>query len=209
MKTFAAVCTGAAALAAAAVAAPPVTVTMTASPTTVAYGKAVAFSGQVSVKKANQQVGIESVACGTTNAKKEATVRTVANGTYTASVTPAIGGTYHATFKNGASQPVVISVKPLVDLKRVKRGSFTASVTAGQSLTGKFVLFQRYKKLKKRWVQVKRVALKTSAAGTKPTVVSSVSFTSKLRAGTRVRAMISKAQAGPCYLPATSKSLRA
>jgi hypothetical protein len=209
MKTLVAVCIAAAAVTAAAVAAPPVTVTMTATPTTVAYGQKVAFSGQVSVKKANQQVGIESVACGTTSAKKETTVRTVANGTYSASVAPTIGGTYHATFKAGASGPVAISVKPVLELKRVKRGSYTASVTAGQSLTGKYVLFQRYKKLKKRWVQVKRVALKTATAGTKPTVVSSVSFTSKLRAGTRVRAMLSKAQAGPCYLPATSKSLRA
>ena len=209
MKTLVAVCIAAAAVTAAAVAAPPITVTMTATPTTVAYGQKVAFSGQVSTKKANQQVGIEAVACGTTSAKKEASVKTVANGNYTASVTPTIGGTYRATFKNGTSQPVVISVKPLVQLKRVKRGSFTASVTAGQSLTGKFVLFQRYKKLKKRWVQVKRLALKTAAPGTKPTVVSSVAFTSKVRAGTRVRAMISKAQAGPCYLPATSKSLRA
>jgi hypothetical protein len=187
MKTLVAVCIAAAAVTAAAVAAPPVTVTMTATPTTVAYGQKVAFSGQVSVKKANQQVGIESVACGTTSAKKETTVRTVANGTYSASVAPTIGGTYHATFKAGASGPVAISVKPVLELKRVKR----------------------YKKLRKRWVQVKRVALKTATAGTKPTVVSSVSFTSKLRAGTRVRAMLSKAQAGPCYLPATSKSLRA
>lgn len=210
MKTFAAVCTGAAVLAAAAVAAPPITVSLTATPTTVAYGKAVAFSGQIATKKANQQVGIEAVACGATSAKKEASVKTVANGNFTASVTPTIGGTYRATFKNGTSQPIVISVKPLLELKRVKAGSFTASVTAGQALTGKYVLFQRYKKLKKRWVQVKRVVLKTSAAGTsKPTVVSSVSFTSKVRAGTRVRAMITKAQAGPCYLPATSKSLRA
>ena len=71
------------------------------------------------------------------------------------------------------------------------------------------MLFQRYKKLRKRWVQVKRIALKTALAGTKPTVVSSVAFKAKLAAGTRVRVMISKAQAGPCYVPATSKSLRA
>jgi hypothetical protein len=209
MKTLVAVCISAAAVTAAAVAAPPVTLTLTANPTTVAYGKPVAFSGQVSTKKANQQVVLEGTACGAKNATKAATVKTTANGNYTVSATPAIGTTYRANFKNATSQPVVIAVKPVLELKRVKRGSFTANVTAGQALTGKFVLFQRYKKLKKRWVQVKRLALKTSVAGTKPTVVSSVSFTSKLRAGTRVRVMISKVQAGPCYLTAASKSIRA
>jgi hypothetical protein len=209
MKTFVAVCIAAAAVAAAAVAAPPVTVTLTANPTSVAYGKPVAFSGQVSTKQANQQVVLEGTACGAKTATKAAAVKTTANGNYTTSVTPSLGTTYRAKFKNGTSQPVVVSVKPVLELKRVARGSFIANVTAGQALTGKFVLFQRYKKLKKRWVQVKRLALKTSVAGTKPTVVSSVSFKSRLRAGTRVRVMISKAQAGPCYLTAASKSIRA
>jgi hypothetical protein len=209
MKTLAAVCIGAAALAAAAVAAPPVTVTLTANPTVVAYGKPVALAGQVSTKKANQQVVLQGTACGSTNATKAATAKTIANGNYTASVTPALGTTYRASFKNGTSQPVVIGVRPVLELKRVARGSFTANVTAGQALTGKYVLFQRYKKLTKRWVQVKRLALTTSVAGTKPTVVTSVSFKSKLRAGTRVRVMISKIQAGPCYVQATSKSIRA
>lgn len=185
------------------------TVTLTATPTVVSYGQKVTFSGQVSTKKANQQVVIQGTACGSTNTTKAATVKTVANGMYTVRATPALGTTYRASFKNGTSQPVVITVKPVLELKRVARGSFTANVTAGQALTGKFVLFQRYKKLKKRWVQVKRMALKTSVAGTKPTVVSSVSFKSTLRAGTRVRVMISKAQAGPCYLAAASKSIRA
>ena len=209
MKTLAAVCICAAGFAVAAVAAPPVTVTLTASPTVVAYGKPTTLAGQVSTKQANQQVVIQGTACGSTKATKAATVKTTANGNYTIPVTPALGTTYRANFKNGTSQPVAIAVKPVLQLKRPARGSFTASVTAGQALTGKFVLFQRYKKLTRRWVQVKRLALKTSVAGTKPTVVSSVSFKSKLRAGTRVRVMISKAQAGPCYLTAASKSIRA
>ncbi|HSB38219.1 MAG TPA: hypothetical protein VLD13_03950 [Gaiellaceae bacterium] len=185
------------------------TLTLTATPTTVAYGGKVVLSGQVSTKKANQQVVIEGTACGSTNTVKAATVKTVANGVYSVSVTPAIGTTYRGNFKNGTSQPVAVTVKPVLELKRVARGSFTANVTAGQALTGKYVLFQRYKKLRRRWAQVKRIALKTALAGTKPTVVSSVSFKSKLPAGTRVRVMISKAQAGPCYLQAASKSLRA
>ena len=123
MKTFAAVCIAATALAAAAFAAPPVTLTLNANPSVVAYGKPVTLSGQVSTKKANQQVVIQGTACGATSATKAATVRTTANGAYTASVTPALGTTYRGNFKNGTSQPVVVGVKPLLELKRVARAS--------------------------------------------------------------------------------------
>jgi hypothetical protein len=40
-------------------------------------------------------------------------------------------------------------------------------------------------------------------------MVSSVSFTSKLTRGTRVRLLITAKQVGPCYAAATSKTLRA
>jgi hypothetical protein len=98
----------------------------------------------------------------------------------------------------------------VLQLTRVARGSFTAKATAGQALTGKFVSFQRYKKLSKRWVQVKRVKLAAAVPGTtKPTMISSVSFKAKLVRGTRVRVLISAAQAAPCYVKAASKSIRA
>jgi len=208
MRRLAAVCIATAALAAPATAAAP-TVTLAASATSVAYGAKVTLSGQISTKKANQQIGLEGTVCPATKATKEGTARTTATGAFSAALAPAASTKYQATYKNGQSAVVTVSVKPLVALKRVARGSYTASVTAGMSLTGKFVLFQRYKKLKRRWVQVKRVALASAVAGTKPTVVSSVSFKSRVASGTRVRAMFSKTQAGPCYLPAASKSLRA
>ena len=89
-------------------------------------------------------------------------------------------------------------------------GSYSAKATAAQALTGKFVLFQRYRKASKRWVQVKRLALGAAVPGTtKPAMVSSVAFKAKLPRGTRVRLAITAKQAGPCYAAATSKSLRA
>jgi len=210
MRAFAAVCIVGAALAAAATAAPSVTVTIAASAPTVAYGGPLTLTGQVSTKKANQRIVVEATECGSTKATKVATVQTAANGLYTVAVKPTLGTSYRASFKNNHSGALAITVKPSLVLTKTARGSFTANVTAGQALTGKFVLFQRYKKLRKRWVQVKRLALATAVAGpTKPTMISSVSFKSRLARGTRVRMFISKAQAAPCYLNAASKSLRA
>jgi hypothetical protein len=210
MKALAAAALAAGALAGVAGAAPPVVMTLAASAPSVAYGGAVTLSGQLGSKQANQQISIQATQCGSTKQTKAATVRTAANGTFSVAVKPTIGTVYEGRYKNGTSPTVSVAVKPLLALTRVARGSFTAKATAGQALTGKFVLFQRYKKLSKRWKQVKRVAFATAVAGpTKPTMITSVSFKAKVARGTRVRAMISSAQAGPCYLKVTSKSIRA
>jgi hypothetical protein len=210
MRTFVAAALAGAALAGVAGAAPPVTMTLVANVPSVAYGGPVTLSGQISTKQANQQVVIKATECGSTKQAKAATVKTGANGTFSTSVKPTLGTSYVGTFKNGMSPVVPITVKPVLQLTRVARGSFTAKATAGQALTGKYVSFQRYKKLRKRWAQVKRVKLGQAVPGaTKPTMISSVSFKAKITRGTRLRVLISAAQAAPCYVKAASKSIRA
>jgi hypothetical protein len=199
-----------AALAAAASAAPLVdTLTLTATPTTVAYGKAVALNGVLSTHKANQTIKIAATECGQQASKTIANVKTNATGAYTANVTPTVNTSYQASQKTTKSPNVAVKVAPVVKLQKIRRGSYTVSVTSAQDLKGKAILFQRYSKLRKRWVQVKRVLLTTTTAGTRPTMVSSVSFKARVAKGTRVRAALSKAQAAPCYVAATSNSVRA
>jgi hypothetical protein len=198
----------AAALASAAAAAAP-TLTLTPSATVVNYGSPLTLSGLLAPAKANQTVTVGATACGTPHATKVTTAKTTATGAYSAAVTPAAGTTYQASFKNASSATVAIAVRPLLALTKGASHAWTAKVTAGQSLTGKAVLFQRYSKLRKRWVQVKRVVLGAAAAGPKPpTMITSATFTSKLARGTRVRVMLSGAQAAPCYVTATSATLR-
>jgi hypothetical protein len=209
-KILTAVAVTGAALAAAATAAAPVTVTLAANATVLDYGKPVTVSGTLSSQKANQAIAIQATECGSTKATKAATVRTTTNGAYTSPVTPALATSYQATYKTAKSAAVAVTVRPLLQLTRVKRNSYTAKVTAGRSLKGKAILFQRYSKLRKRWVQVKRVVLLTEAPGTaKPTIVATASFGAKAPLRARVRLLISTAQAAPCYLTATSNIVRA
>jgi hypothetical protein len=199
-----------AALAGIAGAAPPVTLTLATSAPVVTYGAPVTLSGTISTQKANQAIAIQATECGSTKPVKAANPKTVANGVFSVAVTPTTGTSYQATLRNDKSPAVAVAVRPLLELKKVATGSYTAKATAAQALTGKFVLFQRYKKLRKRWVQVKRLALGAAVPGTtKPAMVSSVSFKAKLPRGTRVRLLISALQAKPCYVTATSKTLRA
>jgi hypothetical protein len=196
------------ALASAASAASPA-LTLASSAPTVAYGKSVTLSGMLTPAKANQQITITALACGTTKTANVARVKTTATGSYSASVTPTVGTSYQATQKALKSAPVMVNVKPVIVIKRVKRGSFTASVTAGMDLKGKPLLFQRYATVRKRWVQVKKVTLTTSVPGpAKPTVIASAPFKAKVARRARVRLVISKAQAAPCYVTAKSNVVR-
>lgn len=208
MKPLAVALVLGAALTTAAGAAAP-TLTLASSATVVSYGKPVTLSGQLTGGKPNQTVAVDGTLCGTTRAAKVTSAKTTATGAYSAAVTPTGGTSYQATYKNVTSPAVAVAVRPLLAL--TKSGTtWTAKVTAGQALTGKAVLFQRYVKKTKRWKQVKRVLLGTSTPGpARPTVVSSVTFTARLARGTRVRLAISTAQAAPCYVAATSASLRA
>jgi hypothetical protein len=207
-KTIAVVGVAGAALAAAALAV-ATTLTLVASARSVVYGKTVTLTGVLSTQKANQQITIGAVECGTTKSTNVAKVRTTTNGAYTATVTPTTGTTYQATWKTVKSSSLAVAVTPLAQLTRVARNSFSASVSAAADLKGKSLLLQRYRKLTKRWVKVKNVVLTTSApATTKPTIVSSAAFKTKLARGTRVRVVLTKTQAAPCYAPATSNSVK-
>jgi hypothetical protein len=207
-RTIAAAALAAGALAAGALAATQ-TLTLTATPTTVVYGKTTTLSGQLTPAQQNQNITVQAEACGTTTFKRAANVKTTSTGAFTTTVTPTELTTYKATLKQTESPTVVIKVKPVVQLKRVARRSYSVAVTAGASLVGKSVTFQRYSTLRHKWLRVKNVALTKMIAGTKPTVVSSAAFKSKVKAKTRVRALLPLAQAQPCYISATSNTVRA
>jgi hypothetical protein len=207
MKLLATAVVAAAALATAATAATP-TLTLAASAPAVLYGKPVTLTGTLSTLQANQVVTIKGVACGTTKSTNAARTKTTANGAYTATATPVVTTTYQAFQKSVQSNTVAVAVKPVVALKRLARGSFQGSVTAGLDFKGKSLLFQRYATLRKRWVQVKKVTLTTSVPGTKPTIVSSAKFKAKAPKRARVRLVLTKAQAAPCYAAANSNTVR-
>lgn len=209
MKILSAIVVGAALAAAAAAAPLATTLTLTATPTSVVYGKALTLSGALSPAKANQNVKLAATECGQSASKTIATVKTNASGAYTSPATPTVNTIYQATQKATKSPTVVVTVAPVLKLQRVARGSYKVSVTSALDLKGKAVLFQRYSKTRKRWVQVKRVLLATTTPGTKPTIVTSAAFKAKVARRVRVRAVLSKAQAAPCYIAATSNSVRA
>jgi hypothetical protein len=209
MRILAAILTAAALAGPATAAVLATTLTLTATPTTIAYGKAVALKGALSTNKANQNVKVDAAECGQSTSKTVGTAKTTSAGAYTINVTPIVNTSYQATQKNTKSPTVAVTVAPVLKLTRVRRGSYKVSVTSAIDFKGKAVLFQRYSKKRKRWIQVKRVLLTATSAGTKPAMISTAAFKAKVAKGVRVRAALSKAQAAPCYIGAASNSVRA
>jgi plastocyanin len=184
-------------------------VSLKATPAQVAYGKPSTMSGSVSSGAAGEAVTLEAKQCGQTAFARAATATSAAGGAWTATASPTMNTVYRASWKNARSAELTEAVAPALRLKRVRRGRFTASLTAAQAFTGKFVVAQRYVRTKRAWKAVKRVTLKTAKPGTAPTVVTSAGFRLRVPRGTRLRIMLGQDQAGTCYAASRSGAIRA
>jgi plastocyanin len=175
--------------------------------TLVGYGGAVTLSGALSSQRANEQVTIEARACGATSFTRVTTVTTTAAGAYSFTVKPLKNTTYQVRNRAATSAQVSVRVRPAITLGKVAPRRFTIRVRASDSFAGKAVAVQRFNAATRRWVLVRYVALRANSTGVAPTVISSVTFTQKLRARTRVRVVMGTATAGSCYTPGISNTV--
>ena len=183
-------------------------ITMKASAAQVGYGGTLTLSGTVSSGVAGETVNIDAMPCGATSFTRLAQARSAAQGAWSYPVKPAVNTSYRSSWKNATSAPFAAKVGPVVALKRVRAGRFTASVTAAQSFVGKYVVLQRYVRARRAWKTVKRVTLKTVTPGTAPTQVSFAGFRARGTRGARLRLLLTQPQAGACYVASRSAAIR-
>jgi plastocyanin len=184
-------------------------VSLTATPPTITYGASTTLGGNVSTGLAGETVTVSAQECGKTGFTKMATLTTVANGAWTYVVKPTLNTIYQAGWKNAKSAQLTVKVGPGVVLKRIRRGRFSATVKATESFVGKYVVLQRFVRTRRAWKSVKHVVLKTVKPGTAPTMISSAGFRARVARKTRLRLLLTQAQAGTCYGPARSRTVRA
>ena len=187
-------------------AAAPTTLTLKASPTVAAYGGGSTLSGVLSTQRSGQHIDILAQDCGQGAFKKVTTVTTTSGGAFTYAAKPTMNTNFQAKQKNVASPTTSVQTTPVLSLKKLAKNKFTVSVTAAQTFVGKFVVFQRLRTSK--WVSLKHITLTTLTHGTKPTEVTSATFTIRLPIKLRIRTVLPAAQAATCYLPAKSNIAR-
>ncbi len=184
-------------------------VSLKSAPAVIKYGGTATLSGVVSSLAAGETVGIDAKQCGATAFTRLTSVKSVANGAWSAPAKPVMNTVYRANWKNANSPDLTQSVSPLLTLKRVRARHFTATATAALALTGKRLAVQRYVKSKRAWKTVKQVTLNKSKPGTPPTVSTSVAFGVRVGLGTKVRVLLPAAQAATCYAAARSAAVKA
>ena len=185
----------------------PLVSSFSVTPKAVVYGGKSTLSGKLASGQSGQQVKVQALACGETKSKAVATVMTTTGGAFSYQAQPSKKTAYTLSNK-GLTAGAAVAVAPSLQLSKVKRHHYQLHISAAQTFVGKVATFQRYRPNLKRWVKVKRVPLKASAPGTAPTVVTSATFRSGVRAHLRVRVSLGPKQVGSCYLAGLSNTIR-
>lgn len=172
------------------------------------YGGKTSLSGTLASHQAGESLQILAQQCGLSAPTALAMVTTTAGGAYGYQAQPRKNTIYTVRFKNSTSNTEIVKVRPRLRLGKIAPHRYSVRVFAAQSFAGKYASFQRYRVALNRWVTIKRVLLRTSAAGIAPTVITSAKFRSRIKAGLRVRVVLGQTQVGSCYLAGRSNTIR-
>jgi plastocyanin len=184
-------------------------VSLTATPPTVTYGATTTLGGNVSSAAAGETVTLNAQECGKKAFTKLATLTSGADGAWAYAAKPMLNTIYQAVWVKAKSAQLTVKVGPAVVLKRIRSRRFSAAVTANQSFVGKYVVLQRFVPSRRAWRTVKRVTLLKVKPGTAPSMISSAGFRARVARKTRLRLLLTQVQAGACYGPARSRTVRA
>ena len=176
--------------------APPATLQLTPSLSTVIYGSATQLNGQVSNQLTNEPVTLTAQAYGKSIQSLQSTT-TQSNGTFIFGVTPTISTTYSAHWRTSNSNPVTISVAPRVGFGR--SGSlFVAKVTSDIGYSGHYVLLQK-RQPNGTWYSFKHVYLGDANRATFKIAVQKGHYV--------LRLLLPSSQAGLGYVASASRLL--
>jgi plastocyanin len=176
--------------------APPASLTLGSSLSTLIYGSATQLNGQVSNQLGNQPVTLSAQPYGKSVQSVQSTT-TQSSGTFLFGVTPTISTTYTAHYTVSTSNPVTVDVAPRVGFGRSGR-TFVAKVTSDLSYSGKYVFVQKKNRVG-GWYTFKRLYLGDASRAT---------FVSKLPKGSyTLRLYLPASQAGPGYVQSFSRLL--
>lgn len=183
-------------------------IAIAAAARTVAFGGSTTLSGSISSGASGQKVTVFAQECGKATTSQLATTTTVANGAWSLVVKPNLKTVYTARWKTNSSAQLEVGVAPRIALARLRAGRFSARVSAAQTFAGKFVVLQRFSSARRRWVTVRRVALRAGTAPP-PTMLSRATFSARAKRGTKLRLIMPATQTGPCYAAGASNVVRA
>ncbi len=187
-------------------------VTIFARPTILpASGGSVNLFGAVESGKAGEDVAIQQKDCGLPNFHNVMGVTTQPGGGWSAQLSPGIGTTVRAVWKDAASIGIPVQQHLYMDLTRVRNlpKRFQVGIGAKKSFWHRHALVQHYDKKRHAWVRLQQVLLTESGAPSGASFSwTSGEFTAHVPKGTLLRATLTASEAKPCYLPGTSPTVK-
>ena len=187
--------------------APEQRVTIFARPTTVAWAQIATLYGTAEGAGHEDVVVIESKDCGSSFFRTFVELHPSSGGGWTTPVGTGITSTFRAVWKNATSQQVTIRQGANVQLARERSGGrFVVSVSAKRSFWRKRVEIER--RASGKWRPVRQLVLTDSVTSTGVVSVSEARFRLAVPKGSMLRAVLTTAQAKPCYIASTSRVLR-
>ena len=169
------------------------------------FPHAITLKGSISPAGQGGRVFIQARPVDSDTFENVATTAAV-NGIWQATVKPGENTVYRAVWKNVPSSQRGVFVKPLLRMKQVGRRLFSLGVSASASLRYHRALIQRH--TRHGWKTITSVRL-TRLHATATQVTVSRQFKLRVAHGTIIRALMTRAQAGPSqYGPAWSRALR-
>jgi plastocyanin len=184
------------------------TSSLTVRPAAVVFGSKVTFAGVLTDKQSGESLQVLAQQCGASNSTALATIKSTTGGAFSYETQPLRLTAYSVRAKNGTSSAVSAKVMPRLRLGKVARHRYALHVSAAESFAGKFATFQRYRPTTRKWVKVKTVVLQADSTGVAPTVITSATFSSGIKAKQRVRITLGAKQVGTCYLAGRSNTIR-
>lgn len=176
--------------------APPATLSLGSSLSTVIYGSATQLNGQVSNQLPSQPVTLTEQSYGKSAQSVQSTT-TQSSGTFIFGVTPTISTTYTAHYTVSSSNPVTVNVAPRVGFGH--SGSlFIAKVTSDIGYAGRYVILQK-RQTNGTWYSFRHVYLGDANRAVFRIAVPKGHYT--------LRLMLPASQAGAGYVASASRLL--
>jgi len=198
----------AAALALAAVAsAQSARVALEARPTKLGPVQNVLLVGGVSSRRTGESVKVEAKLCGTSSFRTLFVVRTAPGGRFQREWGPGINMDLRAVWKGARSRTITVRQAPLVQLDQTSAGEWEVGVGSLGMMWRKRIEIQR--RVGSRWARVRSVVLtETYTSPGQSGVWTDADFRMAVPKGSVVRAVLTAAEARPCYLGSASNTVR-
>jgi hypothetical protein len=171
--------------------------TIEATPSTVGMLSQVSLSGVAPSAKAGTTVFIEAKECRSSFFRVVAATQAGAGGAWATSAPAQITTSYRARVRGTYSRQVLVRKRAVLTLSKLPNGRIFQVKSFGGALIGRMVRIERL--TSDGWVLVQRAKLRQSD------IFGVVETTVRIRRkGLRLRALITLAQARPCYVAGAS-----